>query len=117
MTSQAQAISPLPGVSGICFFGFPLHATNKPSTDRAQHLSDVHVPMLFLQGDRDAFADMSLMRQVVARLGEGASLHVLEHADHSFHVTKRSGTSVQAVIHQMLDIASSWIGALVRPRL
>jgi len=114
MTSQAQAISPLPTVKGLCFFGFPLHPTGKPSVNRAQHLSQVHVPMLFLQGDRDGLADASLVSQVVTALGERASLHILEHADHSFHVTKRSGTTVRAVMDQMLDAASAWTATLTR---
>ena len=114
MTSQAQAISPLPAVRGLCFFGFPLHPTGKPSVNRAQHLSQVHVPMLFLQGDRDGLADASLVSQVVTALGERASLHILEHADHSFHVTKRSGTTVRAVMDQMLDAASAWTATLTR---
>ena len=117
MTSQAQAISPLPAVMGLCFLGFPLHAAGKPSMDRAQHLSDVQVPMLFLQGNRDGLADMSMLRQVVTRLGGRASLHILEHADHSFHVTKRSGTTVRAVMHQMLGVASSWMKALATQHL
>src|SRR3954467_11015974 len=112
MTSQAQAISPLPAVGGLCFLGFPLHPTGRPSNVRAQHLADVRVPMLFLQGDRDGLADLSLLRPVVQDLGERATLHIIEHADHSFHVTKRSGTSVQAVMHEMLDVASSWMKAL-----
>jgi predicted alpha/beta-hydrolase family hydrolase len=114
MTSQAQAISPLPAVRGLSFFGFPLHATGKPSAGRAEHLLDVRVPMLFLQGDRDGLADMSLIMQVVAGLGQRASLHVVAHADHSFHVTKRSGTTVRALMHEMLDVASAWIATLAR---
>jgi predicted alpha/beta-hydrolase family hydrolase len=114
MTSQAQAISPLPAVRGLCFLGFPLHPAGKPSIDRAEHLSKVHVPMLFLQGNRDRLADLSLVRQVIRVLGERASLHILDHADHSFHVTKRSGTTVQKVMHEMLDAASTWMATLAR---
>jgi predicted alpha/beta-hydrolase family hydrolase len=84
-----------------------------PYTDRAQHLSDIHVPMLFLQGDRDGLADVSLLRQVVKGLGERASLHDIAHADHSFHVPVRSGTTDQAAMSTMLDICASWIGRLV----
>jgi len=82
--------------------------------DRAQHLEDIRVPMLFLQGDRDGLADVSLLKQVVAGLGERASLHIIEHADHSFHVTKRSGTTARALMHEMLDVASLWMKALAR---
>jgi predicted alpha/beta-hydrolase family hydrolase len=83
MSSQAQAAAPLVGVRGLIFFGFPLHPAGKPSEARAEHLWNVHVPMLFLQGARDALADLSLVRRVAQGLGNRASLHVVEHADHS----------------------------------
>jgi predicted alpha/beta-hydrolase family hydrolase len=114
MTSQAQAAKPLSGVRGLAFFGFPLHPAREPSDSRAKHLTDVYVPMLFLQGDRDKLAELPLLQMVTYRLGERATLHVVEHADHSFHVTKRSGTTVQAVMTEMLDIASSWMATLAR---
>src|ERR1700680_2552563 len=91
MTSQAQAIAPLAGVRGLAFLGFPLHPAGKPSSDRARHLADVRVPMLFLQGTRDNLAELSLLEPVVDRLGPSASLHRVEAADHSFHVPARSG--------------------------
>src|SRR5947199_9343968 len=91
MTSTAQAEAPLPGVRGLVFFGFPLHPPGRPDDKRAEHLAQVRIPMLFLQGDRDEFADLKLLRPVVQRLGERATLHLVEVRDHSFHVLKRSG--------------------------
>ncbi|MDB5850156.1 MAG: alpha/beta hydrolase, partial [Rhodoferax sp.] len=84
MTSQAQAIEPLPQVRGLVFVGFPLHPAGKPAVDRAAHLSDVRVPMLFLQGTRDALADLPLLRETTQNLGQGATLHVVDGADHAF---------------------------------
>src|SRR5271168_2778402 len=86
MTSQAQAKTPLAGVTGLAFFGFPLHPAGKPSSDRADHLADVPIPMLFLQGTNDKLAELNLLKRVVERLGQRASLHLVEAADHSFHV-------------------------------
>src|SRR5687767_13698718 len=91
MTSQAQAKAPLPGVMGLAFLGFPLHPAGKPSDERAAHLPDVTIPMLFLQGTRDALAELSLLRPVVERLGKRATLTLLEEADHSFHVPAKTG--------------------------
>src|SRR4051812_16986636 len=91
MSSQAQAQEPLAGVRGLVFFGFPLHGAGKPSTQRAEHLAQVRLPMLFLQGTRDALADLELVRRSVAPLAERATLHVVEGADHAFHVLVRSG--------------------------
>src|ERR1700722_18960113 len=91
MTSQAQALEPLAGVHGLVFLGFPLHPAGKPSTDRAEHLSDVKTPMLFVQGTRDGLADFSLLQNVVAELGAQASLSKVDQADHSFHVPAKSG--------------------------
>ena len=116
MTSQAQAAQPLPGVRGLVFFGFPLHPAGKPSDTRAQHLADVKVPMLFLQGTRDDLADPALLRPVVERLGAGAKLQVFEDADHSFHVRARSGRTDAQVRSAMLDAASEWMLSLSRPR-
>jgi uncharacterized protein len=108
MTSQAQAGSPLPGVRGLAFLGFPLHPAKRPSDERAMHLSDVHVPMLFLQGTRDQLADMQLLVAVTQRLGAGASLHLFQDADHSFHVPARSGRKDADVRNEMLDIFADW---------
>jgi uncharacterized protein len=109
MTSQAQAIAPLPGVRGVAFLGFPLHPAGKPSDERARHLSDVRVPMLFLQGSRDALADLALLRPVVERLGERASLRVFDAADHSFHVPARSGRRDADVRRELIDALAAWI--------
>jgi uncharacterized protein len=108
MTSQAQAVAPLPDVRGLCFFGFPLHAPKQPSTTRAEHLALITVPMLFLQGTRDELADLALMREVVKHLPAPVTLEVIEHADHSFHVLVRSGTTDEAVMHSMLDEVAAW---------
>lgn len=112
MTSQAQAASPLPGVRGLAFLGFPLHAAGQPSDERAAHLQQVQLPMLFLQGTRDALASMPLMRKVVERLGDRARLELFEHADHSFQVPARSGRSDADVRRAMLDALAGWIGRL-----
>jgi len=109
MTSQAQAGSPLPGVRGLAFFGFPLHPAKRPSDERAMHLFDVHVPMLFLQGTRDQLAEMELLVPVTQRLGEGASLHLFQEADHSFHVPARSGRKDADIRSEMLDIFVEWM--------
>ncbi len=112
MTSQAQAKAPLPGVRGLAFLGFPLHPAGRPSTDRAEHLADVHIPMLFLQGTRDKLAELDLLKPVVTQLGTLASLHLLEEADHSFHVPARSGRSDREVMAEMLDALVLWIGKI-----
>ena len=112
MTSQAQAKAPLAGVIGLAFFGFPLHPAGKPSSDRADHLADVRVPMLFLQGTHDKLAELSLLKPVVARLGPRATLHLVEAADHSFHVPARSGRNDRAVMEEMLDALAGWIAKL-----
>ncbi|RYY79491.1 MAG: alpha/beta hydrolase [Comamonadaceae bacterium] len=111
MTSQAQAEAPLEGVRGIVFVGFPLHGANKPSTDRAKHLADVKVPMLFLQGTRDALADLELMQQAARGLGKRATLHVVDGADHAFHVLVRSGRNDAQVREELLDTMAAWIAA------
>lgn len=108
MTSQAQAESPLPGIRGLAFLGFPLHPAKRPSDERAMHLFDVQVPMLFLQGTRDQLADMELLASVTQRLGAGASLHLLQDADHSFHVPARSGRKDADVRNEMLDVFVAW---------
>jgi predicted alpha/beta-hydrolase family hydrolase len=112
MTSQAQALEPLAGVDGLAFLGFPLHPAGKPSTDRAKHLSDVQVPMLFVQGTRDNLADVKLLEPVVASLGPSASLHLIAEADHSFHVLARSGRNDEAVMHEILDAFAGWVEAI-----
>jgi uncharacterized protein len=111
MTSQAQAVAPLAGVGGLAFLGFPLHPAGKPSSDRAKHLADVHVPMLFLQGTRDSLAELSLLEPVVQRLGRSASLHRVEGADHSFHVLARSGRNDREVMSEILDAFAAWAEA------
>ena len=114
MTSQAQAAEPLPGVLGLAFLGFPLHATGKPSNERAAHLADVKVPMLFLQGTRDALADLALLRPVIANLGERATLETFDQTDHSFHVPARTGRSADDVRGNLLEILVGWIDSNTR---
>lgn len=109
MTSQAQAESPLPGVRGIAFLGFPLHPAGRPSDARAKHLFDVRVPMLFLQGSRDNLADPALIRVLVKRLGSRTTLKVLADADHSFHVPARTGRQDADVRAELLDAFADWI--------
>jgi len=113
MTSQAQAAEPLPGVKGLIFLGFPLHAPGKPSNERAAHLDDVKVPMLFLQGSRDTLAELALLRPVTTKLGERATLRVFEDADHSFLVPAKSGRKSADVMNELLDEMAVWIGARV----
>ncbi len=110
MTSQAQANQPLPGVSGLVFLGFPLHPPGRPGTTRATHLSEVRVPMLFLQGTRDEFAGLDLLRPIVKQLGEGATLHVVEGGDHSFKVLKRTGRTAADVMNELGDTITAWVG-------
>jgi uncharacterized protein len=112
MTSQAQAAAPLAGVHGLAFLGFPLHPVGKPSDDRAKHLSDIHIPMLFVQGTRDNLAELKLLEPVVKRLGPSASLHAEEGADHSFHVLARSGRNDGEVMRDILDTLAAWIGTI-----
>lgn len=111
MTSQAQAALPLPGVRGLVFLGFPLHPAGRPSDERADHLFEVTIPMLFLQGARDALADTRLLETLVERLGSGATLRLFQDADHSFHVPRRTGRTDAEVRADMLDALSSWLGA------
>jgi predicted alpha/beta-hydrolase family hydrolase len=109
MTSQAQSEAPLPDIRGLVFLGFPLHPAGKPSTDRAAHLADIGVPMLFLQGSRDDLASLELLRPVVQGLGDRATLAVFEHADHSFHVPAKSGRKDGEVMGDLLDAVAGWI--------
>jgi uncharacterized protein len=113
MTSQAQALAPLPHVRGLCFFGFPLHAPKQPSTPRADHLSWITIPMLFLQGTRDALAELPLIQRVVERLPAPVTFKVIDHADHSFHVLVRSGSTDAQVMALMLDEVARWATSLV----
>lgn len=113
MTSQAQAATPLSGVRGLVFLGFPLHPAGKPSDERAAHLADVRVPMLFLQGTRDDLAELSLLRPVVERLGSNARLVLFDDADHSFHVPARSGRKDADVLAALADAISAWIDASI----
>ena len=114
MTSQAQAEAPLPGVRGLAFLGFPLHPARKPSDDRARHLAQVRVPMLFLQGTRDTLAAMQLLAPLVERLGDTATLTLAQDADHSFHVPVQSGRTDMQVLAGLLDAAAAWIGSVAR---
>jgi len=112
MSSQAQALAPLRGVRGLVFLGFPLHPAGKPSVDRATHLADVHVPMLFVQGTNDELAKLELLRGVVGRLGVRATLELLSDADHAFHVparTRRKDTDVRVDI---VDAMERWIDSM-----
>ena len=108
MTSLAMAQDALPGVRGLVFFGFPLHAAGRPSAERGEHLTDIQTPMLFLQGTRDALADLALLRPLLRRLGRRASLHVVEGGDHSFHVLKRSGRTAAQVLEELGQAVRNW---------
>src|SRR5262247_3580540 len=116
MTSQAQAASPLPGVRGLAFLGFPLHPPGQPSDERAKHLFDVQIPMLFLQGTRDEFANLGLLQRLVARLGERASLRLVPDADHSFRVPARTGRKHADVTRDMMDALAAWILSVISRR-
>jgi hypothetical protein len=113
MISQAQAKMPLPHVCGLVFFGFPLHPAKQPSIDRAAHLSQVKIPMLFLQGTRDALAELALIEPLAQRLGGGTTLTLLEHADHSFHVPARSGRTDAQVRSEMLQSFAVWADSAI----
>ena len=115
MTSQAQAISPLPGVRGLAFLGFPLHPAGKPSDERAKHLADVRIPMLFVQGTRDELATLELLEPVVAKLGARAQLQLLQDADHSFHVPARTGRKDPEVRQEALRSVVDWARTLPEP--
>jgi predicted alpha/beta-hydrolase family hydrolase len=112
MTSQAQAQAALAGVRGLVFLAFPLHPAGRPGTDRAAHLRDVAIPMLFVQGTRDELADFELLRPLVQSLGAHATLHALEDADHSFHVPARSGRNDAQIRDEALDAACAWLDGL-----
>jgi predicted alpha/beta-hydrolase family hydrolase len=108
MTSQAQAREPLPGVRGLVFLGFPLHPPGRPATSRGDHLDDVLIPMLFLQGSRDEFAGLDLFKPVVKRLRDRATLHVIEGGDHSFKVLKRTGRTETDVMSELAETITAW---------
>ena len=115
MTSQAQALSPLLGVRGLAFLAFPLHPADRPSNERAEHLFEVKIPMLFLQGTRDALADLKMLEDVVKRLGKRATLKLLEDADHSFHVPARTGRKDPQVRSELLQALVDWTERLPAP--
>ncbi len=115
MTSQAQASQPMPGVRGLVFFGFPLHPPGRPGTARAEHLTSVDVPMLFLQGTRDEFAQLDVLREVVRKLGDRATLHLVDEGDHSFKVPKRTGKTEADVMNELADTIHKWIARVVSP--
>jgi len=108
MSSQAASQGRLEGVRGLVFFGFPLHPPNQPGTKRAEHLAKVPMPMLFLQGTRDTLAELKLLRPICANLGPRAKLHIIESADHSFHVLKSSGLSDAGVLRELAQTTASW---------
>jgi len=112
MTSNAFGAEPLAGVRGLVFFGFPLHPAGRPSTARAEHLAAVGVPMLFLQGTRDALAGLDLLTPVCDGLGARATLRIIAGADHGFHVLKRSGRTEAEVLDELADATSEWAGRL-----
>jgi uncharacterized protein len=113
MTSQAQAEDALSNVVGLAFVGFPLHPAGKPSVERAEHLSDIAISMLFLQGTRDTLADLTLVKATVADLGPLATLKIIDGADHSFHVLARSGRTDPQVMAEMLDAFIEWAAIMV----
>ena len=112
MTSQASAEAPLAGVAGLAFLGFPLHPAGQPGVARAGHLAEVRTPMLFLQGTRDALADLTLLEPIVAGLGPHATLRRIEHADHGFHVLKRSGRTDGEALDELATLLSRWVESL-----
>jgi predicted alpha/beta-hydrolase family hydrolase len=112
MTSQAAAQGLLPNVRGLVFFGFPLHPPNNPGTKRADHLAKVPMPMLFLQGTRDTLADLKLLRPIIKKLGDLATLHIIESADHGFHVLKRSGKTDASALTELAQITATWAAKL-----
>jgi len=109
MTSQAQSIEPIPHVRGLAFLGFPLHPAGNPGIERAEHLKQVRVPMLFVSGDRDALAETDLLKGVVARLGDRATLHLVSHADHTFKVAAKSGRTSAEAEGEALDTLARWM--------
>ena len=115
MSSQAQAAEPLPNVKGLIFLGFPLHPPGQPSEERAKHLFNVQIPMLFLQGTRDDFAKLDLLTPLCERLKETSTLTLFEEADHSFHVPARSGRKNSEVRSELLDAIADWVKKIIKP--
>ena len=113
MTSQAQALEPLPGVAGLAFLGFPLHPPGKPGEERGEHLADVHVPMLFLQGTRDEFAHLDRIEPLCRGLGARATLHLIQAANHSFKVPAKSGRKDADVRVELADVLAAWVGEIL----
>jgi uncharacterized protein len=113
MTSQAQAGTPLPGVRGLSFLGFPLHPPGQPGSERGKHLFEVHIPMLFLQGTRDEFANLPLLQPLVEQLGARATLKLFENADHSFRVPARTGRADSEIRDEMLSALAHWIAIVM----
>ena len=113
MTSQAQAGSPLPGVRGLAFLAFPLHPAGHPADERARHLSDVSLPMLFIQGTRDELADLSLLQRVVANLAPRATLKLIQDANHSFHVAARTGRNDSQVTVEVVQDFAAWAESVI----
>jgi predicted alpha/beta-hydrolase family hydrolase len=109
MTSQAQSVAPLPAVRGLAFLGFPLHPAGKPGIERADHLAEVQIPMLFVSGSRDALAELDLLKSVVEPLGERATLHVVDQADHSLRVPAKSGRTPEQAQAEALDALAEWM--------
>jgi predicted alpha/beta-hydrolase family hydrolase len=109
MTSQAQAAAPLEAVRGLVFLAFPLHPAGKPSVERAAHLAKVALPMLFVQGSKDALAELDLLKDTVAALGARATLQLIPDADHTFHVPAKSGRKDAEVLAEALDAVADWI--------
>jgi predicted alpha/beta-hydrolase family hydrolase len=113
MTSQAQAAQPLPNVRALIFLGFPLHAAGKPSHERGAHLSEIRIPMLFLQGTRDALADLNELEPLIATFGKRATLKLIADADHSFHVPARTGRKDSDVVTEMMDAFAAFAGKVL----
>ncbi|HUP00620.1 MAG TPA: alpha/beta family hydrolase [Gemmatimonadota bacterium] len=116
MTSLAAVDGGLPGVAGLVFLGFPLHAAGRPSPERGDHLASVRLPMLFLQGTRDRLADLGLLRPLCRRLGDRVTLRVFEDADHSFHVRKASGRTDGDILDELVDAVAGWVERLPESR-
>ena len=113
MTSQAQSASPLPGVRGLVFLGFPLHPAGRPSDERGAHLFAAQIPMLFMQGTRDQLADLRLLQTLVGKLGARATLKLFQDADHSFHVPARTGRKDAEIMAEMSEVLADWIGMTI----
>jgi hypothetical protein len=113
MTSQAQAESPLPGVRGLVFLAFPLHPAKRPGSERAQHLFDVSIPLLFLQGTRDELAEIQLLEPLLNKLGNNTTSKLIDTADHSFHVPARSGRTDASVVTELATTVSEWVDSLL----